>query len=115
MRFRHPRTGSSVKSPSRRERPLPRTGSSPRSSFGDRRRLEEMPQALFLRPQVADVRSCDANLEGDAFRHPNAVRAGILNLRGAVCRKRDLDCTEDPQHACGTLLTTTILRNTEGP
>src|SRR5213594_3810680 len=73
-----------------------------------------MPQALFLRPQVADVRSRDANLEGYAFRHANAVRAELLNLRGVVCHQLDRAYTEDPQHACGALVTAKIRRKTEG-
>src|SRR2546422_9920283 len=73
-----------------------------------------MPQALFLRPQVADVRSRDANVEGDAFRHANAVRAELLNLRGVVRHQLDRAYTEDPQHACGALVTAKIRRKTEG-
>src|SRR5437899_10560911 len=108
MRFRHPRTGSSVKSPSRRERPLPRTGSSPRSSFGDRRRLEDMPQALFLRPHVAGVRGRDANLEGDAFRHADAVRAELLILRGVVGHRVERAYAHAATPTCGPLAAATL-------
>src|SRR3989442_10416023 len=104
---------SSVRSRSRKERPLPRTGSSPRLSFGERRRREEMPQALFLRAQVAGVRGGGSDLEGDPFRHANAVRAELLDLRGVVRHQLDRRDPEDPQHACGTLVTSEVRRKTE--
>src|SRR5256712_13474875 len=105
MRFRHPRTGSSVKSPSRRERPLPRTGSSPRSSFGDRRRLEEMPQALFLRPQVADVRGGEAKPRGGAFSYVEAGATERPNLVGVGRHPLDRSYTQDPRPSFGLLVT----------
>src|SRR5437870_6002484 len=104
---------SYIRSQSRRERPLPRTGSSRGSSFADRRRREEMPQALLLRAQVADVRGRGADLEGDAFRHANAVRAELLDLRGVVRHQLDRGDPEDPQHACGTFVTSEVRRKTK--
>src|SRR2546422_4344390 len=104
---------SSVRSRSRRERPLPRTGSSPRLSFGDRRRREEMPQALFLRAQVAGVRGGGSDLEGDPLRHANAVRAELLDLRGVVRHQLDRRGPEDTQHACGTLVTSNFFFQAE--
>jgi len=73
-----------------------------------------MPQALFLRAQVADVRRGGPDLEGDAFRHANAVRAELFDLRGVVRHQLDRADSEDPQYARSTLVTAEIRRKTEG-
>src|SRR2546428_9036362 len=81
MRFRRRAMAWCVRSESRKARRSPRTGSSRRSSCADRRRLEEMPKALLLRSEVANVRRRGRHLERDAFRYVDAVRAEFLDLR----------------------------------
>jgi len=72
-----------------------------------------MPQALFLRAQVADVRGRGADLKGDPFRHANTVRAELLDFRGVVRHQLDRGDPEDPQRGCGTLVTPKIRGKTK--
>src|SRR5256712_354444 len=94
-----------VRSQSRKARRSPRTGSSRRSSCADRRRLEEMPKALLLRSEVANVRRRGRHLERDAFRYVDAVRAEFLDLRGVVRHQLNRCHAKHSEHARGTLVT----------
>src|SRR5207245_1508644 len=105
MRVRRRAMAWCVRSQSRKARRSPRTGSSRRSSCADRRRLEEMPKALLLRSEVANVRRRGRHLERDAFRYVDAVRAEFLDLRGVVRHQLNRCHAKHSEHARGTLVT----------
>jgi len=74
-----------------------------------------VPEALLLRSQVANVRRRDGNLERDAFRYVDAVRAELLDFRGVVRHELDRRHPEDPEHAGGTFVTPKIGREAKDP